>query len=387
MLAARAGSADSIAELLARGAKVDASESAAGENALMWAAARNNQRAVVALLRGGAAVDARSKVLALKPFRWETDGMLSSMLPRGGWTPLAYAAREGSMEAARALVEAGAALNVQDPDGTTPLVTAIENGHFDLALMLLNSGADPNIADSTGMAALFAAVDIHTLGPIDYRPPPVLDDNATAIDLINALIAHKADVNARLSRPVLGRHIDRGDRLMGAGSTPLMRAAKTNDIAVMKLLVEKGADRFALQDDLTSVLMIAANGGARPGTYGGPYPVTEEGALEAVKLCLDWGLDVNAFNTKGQTALHSAVSRRAKRLIQLLVDNGARLDMVTKDGRTVLSLARTVRRARDAAPATEGPNEIDELVRKLMAEKGIAALPDNAPGASGFATP
>ncbi len=133
-----------------------------GETALMWAAAENHPEAVKALIEGGADINAHSTVLTLAPFKWVTSGMVSTTLPRGGWTPLMYAARQNSFDAAAALADAKADLNLTDPDGTTALVFAIINAHFDLAAMLLDKGADPNVGDETGMAALYAAVDMHT---------------------------------------------------------------------------------------------------------------------------------------------------------------------------------------------------------------------------------
>jgi ankyrin repeat protein len=125
-----------------------------GETALMWAAAENHPEAVRVLLDAKANINAPSTVLHLAPFQWVTRGMVSTTLPRGGWTALLYAARQGSLEAARVLAERGANLNFTDPDGGTALVIAIINAHYDLANMLLEKGADPNIADETGMAAL-----------------------------------------------------------------------------------------------------------------------------------------------------------------------------------------------------------------------------------------
>src|ERR1700746_666812 len=112
------------------------------------------------------------------------------------------------MGAARTLGEKGADANLADPDGTTALVFAIINAHFDLAAMLLDEGANPNVADETGMAALYAAVDMHTLGPMISRPPPKLVDEMDAADLVKRILAHGADPNARLKKPVLGRHHD-----------------------------------------------------------------------------------------------------------------------------------------------------------------------------------
>ena len=91
--------------------------------------------------------------------------------PQGGLTALMFAARQGAIDAARALAEAGANLNVQDPDGTTALTFAIINAHYDVAALLLEKGADPNVADATGMTPLYAAVEIHTMEMYPERKP------------------------------------------------------------------------------------------------------------------------------------------------------------------------------------------------------------------------
>jgi uncharacterized protein len=340
MTAARTGDEASIRMLLAHDAQVNARESTMGETALMWAAAENHPAAVKALIDRGADRNAKSTVLTLAPFRWITSGMVSTTLPRGGWTPLMYAARQNAKEAARALADAGADLNQTDPDGTTALTLAIINAHFDLAATLLDKGADPNIVDETGMSALYAAVDMHTLGPMISRPAPKLIDAIDAADLVGLLLAHGANPNLRLKKPVIGRHHDGGDASLGEGTTALLRAAKTNDIQVMKLLLENGADPFLTQKDHTNVMMIIAAGGARAGAYAAAFQVTEEGAIEAMKLCLDHGVDVNAFNNNGQTALHSAAQRGADKIVKFLAANGAKLDMKNKTNRTPLDVAQ-----------------------------------------------
>ena len=110
-------------------------------------------------------------MLSFPEFKWTTSGMVSTALPRGGWTPLMHAARQGALEAGKALAESPQIdLNIVDPDGTTALVVAIINAHYDFAAMLLDKGADPNVADSTGTTALYFLVDMHTLGGMQGRP-------------------------------------------------------------------------------------------------------------------------------------------------------------------------------------------------------------------------
>jgi ankyrin repeat protein len=372
MTAARTGDAAAIKTLLAHGANPNAKENTLGETALMWAAGENHADAIRMLVEFGADKNARSTVLHLAPFKWVTSGMVSTTLPRGGWTPLMYAARQNAMEAAKALAEAGADLNARDPDGTTALVFAIINAHFDLAAMLLEKGADPNVADDTGMAALYAAVDMHTLGAMMSRPAPKLVDNLSSLDLIRLLLAHGANPNARLLKPVFGRHHNGGDASLGEGSTPLMRAVKTNDVPVIKMLFDAGADPLLTQKDHTTVVMIAAAGGARAGAYAAAFDVTEEGAIDTIKLCMQRGADLNAFNDSGLTALHLAAQRGADKVVKFLAENGAKLDQKDKQNRMPVDIAGepTIIPGRPAAPAHESTMK---LLRELMAARSVAS--------------
>src|SRR5207342_2559945 len=147
-----------------------------------------------------------------------------------------------------------------------------------------------NVADSTGMTALYVAVDMHTLGPMMSRPSPKLVDRIDAADVVKQLLTHGANPNPRLKRPIIGRHhTPTGDASLGEGATPLARAAKSNDLQVMRLLLDAGADPRLTIKDRTTVAMIAAAGGAVVGAYAVAIPVTEDSSLEAIKLCLDRG--------------------------------------------------------------------------------------------------
>jgi len=338
MTAARSGNPQVLRALLVRGANVNAVERTQQQTAVTWAAVENNGAAIRVLAEAGANLNARSTTLEFPEFKWTVSGMVSTSLPRGGWTPLMFAARENSIDAARALAEAGADLNQRDPEGSTALILAIVNAHFDLASLLVEKGADPNIADLTGMTALYAAVDMHTLGPMLSRPVPKLVDRLDAADIVKALLARGANPNTQLKRPILGRHHDNGDASLGEGTTPLMRAAKSNDVALMRMLVDAGANPALTQRDYTNALMIAAAGGGRPSSYVTAGASAESLALEAVRLCVEHGADVNAFNANGQTALHSAAQRGADSIVRYLAERGARLNIRNKQGRTPLDL-------------------------------------------------
>ena len=358
MTAARAGNPETVSRLISRGADVNAREQWFGETAVMWAASEDHAEVVRALAKAGADLNARSTVLDAPVLEFPRSGGPNSPLPRGGWTALMFAARQGSKDAAQALVDAGVNLNavalpetdvplkgdeaagVDKGVGTSALVFAIINSHFDLAAMLLDKGADPNVADIAGEASLYAAVDMNSMQWTQGRPAPIFTDQLDAIDLVKRLLAKGANPNAKLLRPPLKRHHDAGTTLnFGAGTTPLMRAARTNDVASMKALLDAGADPFATLPDRTTTLMIAAGlgyGGLRGEAIRIVVP-TPEGAVEACSLLVAKGVDVNAFNTAGQTALHGAVGR-GEPVVEYLVAHGATM-LKNKAGLTPLDIA------------------------------------------------
>jgi hypothetical protein len=202
MTAARTGNADVVAALLDRGAIINAQESQLGETALMWAASENHAAVVKLLTARGADVNLRSNALSFPKDRFPR-GVLT-ILPRGNWTALMYAARDGAPDATAALLDAGAEINATDPDGTTPLVRAIWNSHYDTAKVLLDRGADPNLADTADMAALYAAVDMSSLGEVYGSPPRKVKDTAPR-STSSLVIAKGGKVDAKLKSAALQR--------------------------------------------------------------------------------------------------------------------------------------------------------------------------------------
>jgi ankyrin repeat protein len=363
MTAARAGNADAVKALIAHGAPVNAKEKWQEQTALMWAAAENHPAAVKALVAAGADLNAHSKVLSFPEYKYETNGMAVFILPHGGWTALMYAARQNSVDAAAMLADSKADLNAVDADGTTALQLAVINLHYDLATLLLSKGADANVADSTGMTALYAAVDMRAPAGMMTRPDPKLRDEIDAAGMVKVLLDHGANPNLRLKKPIIGRHNNLvGDTSLGDGTTPLMRAAKANDLAIIRLLLDAGADPTITLRDRTTTAM-AAN------------------SLEAIKLLVEHGVDVNAFNTNGQTILHNAAGRGSTAVIQYAADRGARLDRTDKQGRTPLDIAQGGGGGgggRGGAGAGGGRGgggrgnaEAAALLRDLMAKNGI----------------
>jgi uncharacterized protein len=340
MTAARTGSPEALTVLLEHGARVDARDGWHGETALIWAAVENHPDAVRVLVEHGADVDSRSALM-----EYERRRAGQSILPLGSWTPMMYAARENAFATGEALLAAGADLDLVDPDGATALVIAIINAHYEFAEFLLHAGADPNVVDhEAGMGPLYAAVDMHRLAVGHGRGNPNLIGLLDSVDIARLLLEHGADPNAQLKKPILQRQHTAGDSALGAGATPLMRAAKSGDIEMLRLLIAAGADPMLTMPDGTTALMFAGGLGWRNGSPLAPSydQGSDAEAVETIGLLLDLGLEINAANDAGDTALHGAISGRgSEAVIEFLLEQGADPSAANERQLTPLSLAES----------------------------------------------
>jgi ankyrin repeat protein len=358
MTASRTGATAGVKALLARGANVNAKESYRGETALMWAAAENHSEVAKLLIDAGAEVNATSLVFDFK-FRKVASGGTQAIYSKGGLTALLFAARQGSLETARVLIDAGADLNQTEPDfGFTPLLEAIYNDHYDLAGLLVEKGANLN------GGALYVAVEMHNLDYFGNRPRKPVTDKLDELAFIKLLLSKGADPNAVMKTKLPARQTQ-GPVIVPAGATPFYRAARSADLGVMRLLLEHGADANKPTDDHTTPLMAAATGqGAR---FAGGEDRPEPEFVEAIKLCLNKGADVNAVNDRGETAMHGAAVRGADLIVQFLADKGAKLDVKNKAGRTPYQLAMGIGGVANTGGGAH--NSTGELIQKLMAAK------------------
>lgn len=383
--AVRAGAPAAVRLLLERGAKVDATDPDVRLTPLMVATRSNNPEVMRLLLAAGAAVEAVTRVgnkPAVRPpgagGGSHGVGIVRSGVPPqgeqqptpGGMTPLLYASRDGLLDAARVLAEAGANLNRPDPNGITPMLMAITNGHLDVARFLVDRGADVKATDWYGRTALWAAVEIRNL---DLRSGATDNgiDRPAALALITALIDKGADVNARVKEfPPARRHILTLGSLEWVditGQTAFTRAAQSGDVTVMRLLLAKGADPKLTTNNGTNALMMAAGVNW---VIGQTFAEAPGAYLEAVQLCLELGFDVNAVNQMGLAAVHGAANRGSDDIIELLASRGARLDVKDKEGRTPITWAEGVFLATNSPVAK--PSTI-ALLKKLLDAPAQAA--------------
>jgi ankyrin len=351
MRCARTGSLAAVKSLLARKVDVNAKDNEQGQTALMWAVAQRHSEAAQALIQGGADIRARSK---------------------GGFTPFLFAARVGDVESAKLLIAAGANVNEPGPNGMTPLVLASASGQEAAGIFLLDKGADPNARDAVGATALHYAVmrGITALNEIRYANYTAHLFRPDMEGLVKALLAHKANPNLPIEKQIaLGG--GKSDDVLGA--TPFLLAAASPDPAIMRLLANAGANTKLTTKNGSTALMLAAGL-----TRGQDFTDEDKRAsLDAVKIAVELGADVNAANEDGLTAMHGAASNGADGVVQFLAGKGAKLDVRDKYQQTPLSIATGER-----LPWIPNGDELGEIIqpstRDLLLKLG--ATPLNTPG-------
>ena len=348
MNASRTGRVDAIKLLLDRGANVNAKESERGQTALMWAVLENHADAVKLLLARGAAINAKTTARTIKgeytparPAAASGPGIIRQRaLPtaEGGMTALLFAVRDGNAPMTRLLLDSGADIQLASANDTSPLIIAILNGQTEIASYLLNRGANPNAFDAYKRGPLFAAIELRNFNHEKYSDLPT--DGHDPLDLIKALLARGANPNQQTNTtPVHGLMQFDGSWVNFDGQTPLIRAALSGDAEVMKLLLQYKADAKITTDGGTTSLMAAAGINWIPAQT---YMHSEEEYVEAVNLCLAQGVEVNAANSMGLTAMHGAANRGWESIVQILADHGSKLDPKDKEGRTPMTYAQGI---------------------------------------------
>jgi ankyrin repeat protein len=420
MLASQAGNAAAVKALLDRGADVNAKEKVKGETALTFAAAYGRADVIRVLTARGANPKVTTNVIDMAVYNKEEQERLAQLQqqqaaqaaqaagrggapasvepPRGGrgfnpnakpgidrqysftelvayWggmAPMHLAARQGELEAVKALLEAGADYNQRAVgDNSTPMLVATINGHFDLARFLLEKGADPNAAQHNGVTPLYAALNCQWAAKALYPQPRAYEQQRTSyLDLMAALLDKGADPNARLTKKVWYAQYDFDQSGVDeAGSTPFWRAAYSADVDAMKLLIARGADpniptmrmpgrvrtgdigERALQDisplppipvggPAVAPLLAAAGQGYGEGFAANHHRFAPGGMLAAVKyLVEELHVDVNVRDHEGNSPIHHAAARGDNEMILYLISKGGDPKIVNRAGQTTVDMA------------------------------------------------
>jgi uncharacterized protein len=401
MLAARYGDGAMASALIAAGADINYVEPQFSQDALMIAVRSGKPSVVEALIKAGAELNHQTPP-GPEPITREPgagggstgEGMIRSGVPAEGQrlagtgklTALLYAARDGQIDAARLLIKAGAKLELAEYNGITPLLIAISNDQFDIAKLLIEAGANVNAADWYGRQPLWAAVESRNRDVNSTTATTNGVDRDAALKLITMLVEKGANVNAQVKHfpPRLGGHSFNLSYVPSIGETPFFRAAFNNDLPVMRLLLAHKADPKLKTYSGTSPLAAAAGVGWVRGKTFTPEGFAAQ--MEAVKMLVELGGDVNEANDMGLTPVHGAAFRWSDDVISYLVDHGARLDVKDKVGRTPLTWASGV--TIPSTPPEPSPRTM-ALIEKLIAQgKGISRTASTSAAApAGAAVP
>jgi uncharacterized protein len=440
MLASRNGNPDITKLLIEAGVDLNAKDPLRGTTALMWAVEQRHPAVVKTLLQAGADLNAKSASAGLprnymasrvdteavkahaerqaqaaaagrtyeQQLAWEAENGISPRIASrrqrqsttdpddveaviaglvgsesGGLSALTFAAREGDIESAKILLDAGADVNQLTNYGWTPLLVATNNRHYKLGVYLIERGADVNLANKGGWTPLYLATDNRNIEGGDFPVPKPDMDN---LEFIRIVLDHGANPNARVKDNTLSRTIFTMQWFFEAGATPFVRAAQSGDTALMKLLLSHGADPMAETDHGDTALTAAAGIGWVEGVT---YEQSAKDNLEAIKMLLDLGLDPNHGNHDGRTPLMGAALKGRNEVVQVLVEKGAKLE--TRDGgsrdtenlgsiiagHTFQAIDYADGLVRVGVQSAIARPETAALIRKLMIERGMAVPPAN----------
>ena len=376
MLVARTADVAAAKLLLNKGAKVSVKEAQREQTPLMWAAASSQVSMMRELLAHGAEVDVKTATDLMTPL--VSSEPRAQSRPPGGMTAMLFSVREGCMDCVKALVEKGAKIDLPDPEGITPLISAILNAHFDVAKYLIDKGANIDRWDWWGRSPLYLAVDYNTL-PHGGRPDQPSLDDTLPIDIIRILLEKGANPNLQLKLlpPYRATGADRGvDGMLTVGTTPLLRAAKAQDAAAIKLLLDHGAIvDLPNSQGMTPTLAASGMGSVDADTRGNYYAADiQDRAIASLDLLLSHGGELNGRAARLQQApLHGAAFWGWNNVVEYLLKKGADINLKDSRGYTAVDYAMG-----RAGGNSRGGQRIDvhkDTADLLISKGGVAGTP------------
>ena len=299
----------------------------------------------------------------------------------GALTALVYAARTGTVDAARVLLEGGANVNQTTRYGWSPLLAATQNQNYQMAKFLIEHGANVNLANKGGWTPLYLATDNRNIEGGDY---PTRTADMDSLAYITYLLDKGADVNARVNESTETRTVFTNQWLNEEGATAFLRAAQSGDLELLKLLVARGADPKINTKLGVTPLAVAAGIGWVEG-------VTREHStaetVEAVKYLLSLGINPNFQAETGRVALHGAAHKGATEVVKVLVAAGARMDVrdfgntdnrgsPALSTRTWLPIDYAEGLVRVGVQSAIPHPETAKVLRELMLKAGVKAPPE-----------
>ncbi|XP_076395542.1 uncharacterized protein LOC143265743 isoform X1 [Megachile rotundata] len=338
-----------------------------GYTALLSASEHGHEEIVNILLKYGANANVSAKTYNCTPLHLAAkdgyDGIVKILLKNKaniniasieGMTALHFAVQNNRLEVVTTLLEHGANSNAKNIDKTTPLHYAAANGHKEIVDLLIKSGAEVNSKGGRNLTPLHAAtMNCHT-DVVDLLIKHKAEINGQDIegniplhiavmknnqDIIDLLIKNKADVNAKNIYGLTPLHtatancstdiIDlliRNKAKVNVTShdnfTPLLAATISGSVDAISFLIKNGAEVNTVNKFGITLLQVAVVGGHK----------------DAVNALIRNKADVNAFGTGG-TALHLAARNGNNQLVQILIKNGANVNVDSRNMKTPLAAA------------------------------------------------
>ncbi|XP_040331382.1 ankyrin-2 isoform X5 [Herpailurus yagouaroundi] len=273
-----------------------------------------------------------------------------------GYTPLHISAREGQVDVASVLLEAGAAHSLATKKGFTPLHVAAKYGSLDVAKLLLQRRAAADSAGKNGLTPLHVAAHYdnqkvallllekgaspHATAKNGYTPLHIAAKK-NQMQIASTLLNYGAETNIVTKQ----------------GVTPLHLASQEGHTDMVTLLLDKGANihmstksgltslHLAAQEDKVNVADILTKHGADQDAHTklGYTPLIvacHYGNVKMVNFLLKQGANVNAKTKNGYTPLHQAAQQGHTHIINVLLQHGAKPNATTANGNTALAIAK-----------------------------------------------